>query len=71
LCLLRNQRRNRIVVQSWGKSWNQAREAPQAWATLTKSTLEEAQAEFAITGPFGTDEPDDAGGDDSESLDDF
>ena len=61
---------NKKVVSLWIKSWMQAREAPKAWAKLTKTSEEDAIALFAITGPFDVagESPEEAA---SDALDDF
>jgi hypothetical protein len=43
---------NKKVVRFWIVSWEQARDAPSAWANLAKVSPEEAAEQFAITGPF-------------------
>ncbi len=45
-------RNNKIVIVSWIRSWRQARETPEAWASLTQSTLEDSRELFERTGPF-------------------
>lgn len=43
---------NKKVVRSWIKAWEQARELPKAWATLTKTEEADAIELFKKTGPF-------------------